>query len=77
MHFLCMPLAIISVGLSQNTLIEVEVERTDVHGVGVATCWECGGDGDWTKFMPDAETRAPASMPCPECKGSGRRFVSV
>lgn len=72
-----MPLAIIAVGMRQETLIEVEVERTHVRGAGITTCWECGGDGDWTKFMPDAEERAPGSVKCNDCKGSGRRFVSV
>lgn len=44
-------------------------------GVGITDCIECGGDGDWTKFHPDA-TLPPLSLPCVDCKGTGRRYVS-
>ncbi len=48
----------------------------DIFGgsVGRTDCWECGGDGDWTKFHPD-ETLTPGSLPCVACKGSGKRYV--
>jgi hypothetical protein len=71
-----MPLAIIAVGFIATTLIEVEVKHTRVRGVGVTRCWECEGTGDWARFMPDP-SRYPDGFPCPECKGTGRRFVSI
>jgi hypothetical protein len=43
-------------------------------GVGVTDCIECGGDGDWTKFYPD-ETLPPRSLPCVDCKGTGKRYI--
>lgn len=45
-------------------------------GIGITDCWECGGDGDWTKFHPD-DTLDPLSMPCVNCKGSGKRYVDA
>ena len=44
-------------------------------GVGITDCIECGGDGDWTKFHPDI-TLPPLSLPCVDCKGTGRRYIS-
>lgn len=51
-------------------------------------CPECGGDGDWGKFLfngPNAETYAEAfnielpyikgTMPCIDCKGTGRVYA--
>ena len=43
-------------------------------GAGETTCLECGGDGDWTKFLP----YTPAEkMSCVQCKGTGRQLVGV
>lgn len=44
-------------------------------GVGQCRCPECGGDGDWSKFMPEPEP--PMTTPCVECKGTGRIWISV
>lgn len=71
-----MPLAIIAVGFTGETLIEVDVKHTRVRGVGVTPCWECGGSGDWTPFLPDP-SKYPDGFPCVDCKGTGRRFVSI
>jgi hypothetical protein len=68
--------AIIAVGLRGETLIEVDVSRTDVPGVGVTACWECEGTGDWSRFLPDP-SKYPDGFPCVECKGTGWRFVSI
>lgn len=43
-------------------------------GAGRARCFECGGDGDWTKFHPEPEL---GPFPCVECKGSGSVLVSI
>lgn len=56
---------------------EVEVRPIDLGcGAGEVTCFECGGDGDWTKFHPD-ESLPPCSEPCVCCKGTGKVLVSI
>jgi hypothetical protein len=56
---------------------EVEIDPVDLGcGAGEVACFECGGDGDWTKFHPD-ETFEPGSMPCVDCKGTGKVLVSI
>jgi hypothetical protein len=58
-------------GYSRNT--EVNCEVIDIGcGVGETICFECGGDGDWTKFMPE---HGPQS--CIPCKGTGRVLISI
>ncbi|HEY5798465.1 MAG TPA: hypothetical protein VIU82_25970 [Bosea sp. (in: a-proteobacteria)] len=62
-------------GFSRAT--EVEVAPIDLGcGAGQVQCFECGGDGDWTKFHPD-ESLAPKSLPCVDCKGTGKVLVSI
>lgn len=46
-------------------------------GIGVTDCWECGGDGDWSKFLPEPETLGPEGFPCVNCKGTGKRYVDA
>lgn len=56
---------------------EVECHPVDLGcGAGEVLCFECGGDGDWTKFHPD-DTLPPRSLPCVQCKGTGRQLVSI
>jgi hypothetical protein len=44
-------------------------------GVGITDCLECAGAGDWTPFVPwEAE---PGSVPCVNCKGSGKIHVDA
>lgn len=43
-------------------------------GAGRVTCFECGGDGDWTKFHPEPET---GPFPCVACKGTGWIMISI
>lgn len=43
-------------------------------GIGITDCWECGGDGDWTKFHPDPP---PEGIKCVDCKGTGKRYVDA
>lgn len=56
---------------------EVSVNPIDLGcGVGEVQCFECGGDGDWTKFYPEPETLGE-QMKCVACKGTGRVLVSI
>ena len=44
-------------------------------GIGITDCWECGGDGDWSKFAP---WNPPAgSFPCNNCKGTDKQYVDA
>ena len=71
------PLAMTAyVGFYRST--EVEVYPIDLGcGAGQIDCLECGGDGDWTKFHPESETLPPNSMPCVQCKGTGKQLISI
>lgn len=54
---------------------EVEVEPIDLGaGAGQVACFECGGDGNWTKFHPEPEL---GPFPRVECKGTGKILVSI
>lgn len=58
---------------------ETEVECWPVDhgcGAGQVPCFECGGDGDWTKFHPEP-WRFPDGFPCVDCKGTGKVYVSI
>lgn len=60
-------------GLKRDT--EVACEPVDIGaGAGLVSCFECGGDGDWTKFHPEPET---GPYQCVECKGAGFVLVSI
>lgn len=62
-------------GASRST--EVAVDPVDLGcGVGEVPCFECGGDGDWTKFYPEPETLTEP-LQCVTCKGTGRVLVAV
>lgn len=68
-----MPLEDISVTtMAGYTTIHQVIKRLG-GGVGVTDCWECGGDGDWSKFAPWNPPRG--SYPCVNCKGTGRRYI--
>ena len=56
---------------------EVSVMPHDLGcGAGAVTCFECGGDGDWTKFHPELHSlREP--LKCVDCKGAGLVLVSI
>lgn len=57
-----------------NTVIRsVDFTALDC-GAGQMLCPECGGDGDWSKFHPEELT---GPMPCLDCKGTGRMWVSI
>lgn len=60
-------------GFRRETEIEVEPEDLGC-GAGRVTCFECGGDGDWTKFHPEPEL---GPYPCVECKGTGKVLISI
>lgn len=60
--------------MSEHAVIHQAIERLG-GGVGRTDCWECGGDGDWTKFHPESETMPPLSLPCVDCKGTGKRLI--
>lgn len=60
-------------GFSRETVVMCVVDLSS--GIaGQIACIECGGDGDWSKFLPE-----PSDEPCPcvECKGTGRIYVSI
>lgn len=60
-------------GFARET--EVECDPMDLGcGAGEVRCFECGGDGDWTKFHPEPET-GPHS--CVSCKGTGKVLISI
>lgn len=60
-------------GFYRNT--EVECEPVDMGcGAGQVDCFECGGDGDWTKYHPEPHL---GPSPCVNCKGTGKIFVSI
>lgn len=63
-------------GFYRNT--EVEVEPLDMgNGVGQVPCFECGGDGDWSKYHPDPEITHKDQCPCVDCKGTGKVYISI
>lgn len=54
---------------------ETEVECNPIDkgcGAGEVDCFECGGDGDWTKYHPESEPTV-----CVDCKGTGKIFVAI
>lgn len=56
---------------------EVAVVPVDLGcGAGLVTCFECGGDGDWTKVHPEPETLSEP-LRCVDCKGTGKVLVSI
>lgn len=70
-----MPMMSISEARFGMNAIEQNVEIV-MPGVGITDCWECGGDGDWTKFYPEPETLTEP-LPCVNCKGTGKRYVDA
>jgi DnaJ-class molecular chaperone len=63
-------------GFKRETEVACDVTLLEC-GAGEIACIECGGDGDWTKFYPDPDMRLTTTMPCVECKDTGRTLVSV
>lgn len=55
--------------------VEQEVDIV-MPGVGITACWECGGDGDWTKFHPEPHLLLEKLF-CVDCKGTGQRYVDA
>jgi hypothetical protein len=41
-------------------------------GAGQVDCFECGGDGDWTKFFPEL-----GPQKCVQCKGTGKQLIGI
>lgn len=58
----------------QGVVAHQEVEDLG-GGVGRTDCIECGGDGDWTKFHPESKSLPTHSIPCIDCKGTGKRYI--
>lgn len=55
--------------------MEVDVNPIDLGcGAGQVACFECEGDGDWTKYHPDPEL---GPFPCVVCKGTGLILISI
>jgi hypothetical protein len=66
-------LMIAYLGHHRNTEVDVQVKDVGC-GAGRVTCFECGGDGDWTKFHPEPEL---GPFPCVACKGTGQVLISI
>lgn len=66
---------ILSMGFKRETIYKAKNVRRITPEIIECDCPECGGDGDWTKHMPDEEECPPNSVPCIVCKGSGRIFA--
>lgn len=58
----------------ETTLIARNVKRVTPEIIQ-CDCPECGGDGDWTKFMPEEDRWKPGEIPCVQCKGTGRIYA--
>ena len=58
-------------GWYRDTEVSCEIEDCGA-GAGKVRCFECGGDGDWTKFHPENEPCI-----CVECKGTGFILISI
>lgn len=46
-------------------------------GAGIIPCYECGGDGDWSKFHPEPDKIDKRYMQCVVCKGTGVVYTSI
>lgn len=58
-------------GFKRDT--KVKVRPVDLGCcAGEVTCFECGGDGDWSKFHPE-----PDDQRCVCCKGTGKILISI
>lgn len=63
-------------GFQRETDHLTDMQLIDAYlGVGQCDCPECSGTGDWTPFYP--EELPPNSMPCVECKGTGKIYIGV
>lgn len=69
----CSASMVVYCGAYRDTEVTVDVIVLPC-GAGEITCLECGGDGDWTKFLPYVPDEP---MPCVDCKGTGKMLVSV
>ena len=59
---------------------DTEIKVTPINkgcGAGQVTCFECGGDGDWSKFHPDPSITTKEHCPCVDCKGTGLIYISI
>ena len=68
--------------LGRDRSHEREIDPVDLGcGAGQVACFECGGDGDWGKFLgPEmlAEVYPGVDhLDCVDCKGTGRVLVSI
>lgn len=66
---------ILSRGWWRETICKAEKVVRVTPEIIQCDCPECGGDGDWTKFMPEPEIRTHGEFPCVECKGTGRIYA--
>lgn len=66
---------ILSRGFWRSTICEARHVRRVTPEIIECDCPECGGDGDWGKFMPDEDQWKPGEVPCIDCKGTGRVYA--
>lgn len=79
---------ILSCGWLRETIVKARNVKRITPEIIQCNCVECGGDGDWGKFLftgPDAEDYARAfgislpyikgTMKCVDCKGTGRIYA--
>lgn len=62
-------------GFERNTEVPTEIENPEIAhitGAGLVMCQECGGDGDWGKYLP-----VPEPSTCVVCNGTGKTYISM
>lgn len=75
-----MPVMDIYCGWYRDTVVRQHVKMLGC-GAGETRCLECGGDGDWKKFLNEGQVAdmcpGDTPYPCVNCKGTGKILVSV
>lgn len=66
---------ILSLGFKRETIFTARNVERITPEIIQCDCPECEGDGDWTKFMPEEDGWDPGSIPCIQCKGTGRIYA--
>jgi len=78
----------VACGALRDTLVRRKADATHLGALGVlqVDCLECGGDGDWGKFVADnaqlcrdltgSYPYVKGSCPCVDCKGTGKVYIN-
>lgn len=62
----------LSRGFWRNTCVDCKKVRRITPEIIECDCPECGGTGDWTRFLPEPQDER---CPCVDCKGTGRVYA--